>query len=140
MTPKWFTKDIAILIIRLAVGAVFITHGVSKLMHMGSTVGFFNSLGISAFWAYVVAIVETLGGLSVLVGVFIVPASVLLSVIMLVAIFGVKWKMGFSGGYEFDVTVLATLLGLIGLGAGKYSPGGSKHDAPTQSSPQNMAQ
>ena len=39
---------------------------------------------------------------------------------MIGAIWSVKWKMGFIGGYEFDLMFLAIGLGIAFGGPGKY--------------------
>ncbi|MBI5126580.1 MAG: DoxX family protein [Candidatus Taylorbacteria bacterium] len=113
----------AVLVLRLVVGLVFLVHGIQKLGGMDQTIGFFQAIGIpaAAFFAWVVALVETLGGIALIIGIGTHIASVLLAVVMLVAIFTVKLSKGFSGGYEFDLVLLASLIGFILNGAGKIS-------------------
>lgn len=113
----------AVLVLRLVVGLVFLVHGIQKLGGMDQTIGFFQAIGIPAavFFAWVVALVETLGGIALILGIGTHIASVLLAIVMLVAIFSVKLGKGFSGGYEFDLVLLASLIGFILNGAGKIS-------------------
>lgn len=115
--------DVGLTILRVVVGIVFLVHGIQKLNGIDMVTGFFTQVGIPAagFFAWVVALVETIGGAALILGVGTHIAAVLLSVVMLVAIFGVKRKMGFTGGYEFDLTLLAALVGFLFQGAGKYS-------------------
>lgn len=49
MTP---TSDYAALILRLASGALFLAHGLMKVMvfTIPGTVGYFESLGLPGFW------------------------------------------------------------------------------------------
>lgn len=121
MFQKIANRDLALLFIRIALGAVFIFHGAGKLMAMDQTVAFFGKLGFAPFLAYVVTIVELLGGILVLLGFFVEYVGVLLAIVMLVAIFKVKLSKGFIGGYELDFTLLLAALSLMFSGAGKYS-------------------
>lgn len=113
--------NFGLLFIRIAVGAVFIVHGVQKLQGMEGTIGFFGDLGISPFVAQLVAYAEVIGGGLVLLGLFTAIGAFILSVVMLGAIYYVKAAMGFSGGYEFDLTLLMSNLALMAAGAGKFS-------------------
>lgn len=108
-------------LLRVVLGIIFIAHGWAKVSGMEGTIGFFASLGLPAFAAYVVAYVEFLGGIAVLLGVFSRIAAYLLAVTMVVAIFLVKIKAGFLGGYELDLILLASALVVAWSGAGPYS-------------------
>ncbi len=106
------------------VGVVFLAHGLDKLQGMDGVIGFFGSLGLAPFFAYLVAGVEFLGGIALILGVFSRYAAYLLAVVMVVAIFLVKFKMGLLGGYELDLVLLAALLTIAGAGSGVYSISG----------------
>lgn len=99
-------------LLRVVIGAVFLAHGIQKLQNMEGVVGFFGSLGMSSFFAYLVAWIETLGGIAIILGFMTTIASYLLAIVMVGAIFTVKAKMGFLGGYELDLVLLAGLLAL----------------------------
>ena len=109
------------LLLRVVVGAVFIAHGWQKLQMIDGVIGFFGKLGFAPFFAYLVAWVEFVGGLAMLLGVFTRIAGYLLAAVMIVAIFSVKLKMGFLGGYELDLTLLVAALALAWSGPGKLS-------------------
>lgn len=113
-------KNWGILLIRLGLASVFLYHGINKLMDIQGTIGFFGGLGLPAFVAWLVAIVETVGGAAMLFGAFSFYAGILLSIVMLFAIILVKAKMGF-GAFEFDLMLLLSSLGIAFIGAGKYS-------------------
>ncbi len=68
--------------------------------------------------ALVVTAVEILGGLALVLGLGTRLAAALLAFEMLIAILTVRLKMGFVGGYEFELTLLAASLSLGLLGAG----------------------
>ena len=120
---KYSCKDWGLLVLRLALGGIFLAHGVQKLGNMEMVIGFFGMLGMPAFLAYFVAIVEAVAGLAMIIGLFTRFAGWLLAIIMLVAIFKVKLSKGFfgPGGYEYDVALLAMSLALSCVGPGALS-------------------
>lgn len=119
-----FTKDkvicqnTGIFLIRLGLGLVFIVHGWEKFGNVEMTMGFFSGLGLPAATAYLVAAVELLGGIAMILGVWTKWAGWLLAIVMAAAIILVKGKMGFSGGYEFDLLLLFAALGIAFAGPG----------------------
>lgn len=114
-------QDFGLFLIRLALALVFIIHGWGKFANMDATIGFFVQLGFPAAAAYLVAAVEFFGGFAMLLGIGTLYAGILLAVVMAVAILKVKLGMGFSGGYEFDITLLLTALGIAKTGPGCIS-------------------
>jgi len=113
--------DIAHLGLRLALGVIFIAHGVAKF-NPGFT-GFLSSIGIPAEMQIPIALAETVPGILLIVGVLSRLASSLLSIVMLGAIFHVKHAenlMG-QGGYEIDLILLAANLVIIVAGPGRVS-------------------
>lgn len=113
--------DVGLLLIRVGLAAVFIVHGWMKLSNMDATVGFFATLGLSAAIAWAVALIEFVGGLMMLVGAYTCVAGGLLAIVMIGAIATVKGQMGFVGGYEFDLMLLLSAVGVMMTGPGKYS-------------------
>lgn len=114
-------KDCGMFLLRLVVGIVFMVYGWNKIQGMEGTIGFFASLGLAPFFAYLVAWVEFLGGIALILGLYSRLVSYLLAIIVIVAILKVKWAMGFMGGYESDLVLLAALLAIAWTGAGRYS-------------------
>lgn len=111
---------LGLFIIRLVAGVIFMYHGISKLSNMEGTVAFFGSLGLGAFLAWAVALVETVGGLSLIIGYLSKFFATALAIIMIVAIFKVKISMGFAAT-EIDLMLLVTTLAVLFSGCGKYS-------------------
>ncbi|MGE7758702.1 DoxX family protein [Peribacillus sp. NPDC097895] len=99
--------------LRIILGLTFFIHGVSKFQGgIGNAAGFFDSLGIPGFMAYIVAAIELIGGLAVILGFGTRIVSVLFAVILVGAIFMAKLPAGFLGngqaaGYELDLALLA---------------------------------
>lgn len=120
MMNKFANKDLGLFIIRLSVAAVFIFAGVSKFMAVEQVAGFFGSIGLSPMFVYLVASVEVLGGVAMLLGLFVRYAGILLAIVMVSAIYLVKAQMGFAAA-ELDIVLLASSLGIAMLGAGGWS-------------------
>jgi putative oxidoreductase len=113
--------------IRFIVGVVFLVHGSQKLFMFGfsGVAGFFGQAGIPlpAVSAVVVTLVEFLGGIALIVGLFTRWAALLLAINMLVAVLAVHLKGGFflPRGYEYALTLLVTNIGLTLTGAGAFA-------------------
>lgn len=114
--------------LRVVVGVVFVGHGAQKLFVFGfaGTAGFMGSIGIPApmLAAVIVTLVEFLGGIALVLGLFTRWAALLLAIDMLVAIFVVHVSKGFftsPGGAEFPMTLLGANLTLVLAGAGPVS-------------------
>src|SRR6516165_2671744 len=126
--------------IRLVIGFGFMAHGWAKLSRGPS--GFAKLLTqigapLPEATAWVSTFVELLGGMAIFVGAFVQIVSVPLVVMMLVAMFTVHLKYGFSSintigltqngpqfgppGYEVNLLYIAALLSLILGGAGALS-------------------
>ena len=75
-------------IIRIFWGYLFFLAGLEKLLHMESTVAFFHEIGVplGAFSAYLVAILELVGGICFILGFFTRLSALALVVIMVMAL------------------------------------------------------
>jgi uncharacterized membrane protein YphA (DoxX/SURF4 family) len=107
------------LVLRVTLGSIFLIHGIQKLSNMEGTIGFFGMLGFSAFWAWVVALVEAIGGAAVIFGIGTRIAASLLAIIMLVVI--VHVKKGDFKKEELDIVLLGLSLGVGLIGCGSWS-------------------
>lgn len=114
--------NLSLLILRIAVGVIFILAGWGKLNGIDGTTGFFENIGVplAGFMAWVVALVEFLGGILVLIGYKIRIPSILLAIVMVVAILMVKMGGEFSN-MRIDIALLAITIALSLLGSGAYS-------------------
>lgn len=105
--------EAAATILRIVLGATFLIHGAAKFQGgIENTVSFFESLGLPGFSAYMVALVELVGGLAMLLGVGTRVVSILFAIVLAVAVVKVKLAGGFLGngqmaGYELDLALLA---------------------------------
>jgi putative oxidoreductase len=126
-----YNLDVALLVLRVALAAVLLYHGIPKLMNFNMFVGGFQSMGIPApaFSLAFATLAEVGGGLLLLFGVATDIAGILVVIDMLAAIALVHWKNGFDiskNGWEHPFTVLAIALALALAGPGGYSPGGKR--------------
>lgn len=114
--------DVAILLLRIGVGVIFVLAGWGKLTGIEGVQGFFGDIGIpaAALMAWVVALTEFIGGLMVLIGLYLRIPALLLAVVMVVAIFTVKLEQGFNA-MRIDLSLLLMSLALSILGSGKMS-------------------
>lgn len=116
-------QDLGLLILRLAVGVIFIAHGWAKFSGMEDTIAFFAQLGMPALFAYAVAAIELVAGIALVVGIYTDLAALLIAGIMVVALVYVKmvtFKLGLLGGYELDLILLAGALTIMFVGPGKH--------------------
>jgi len=124
-------QDWALVILRLGIGATFIMHGYPKLFPSGPAgfAGLLQNLGFPGpvFFAYVVSILEFVGGIAMVLGLFVRYIGVLMVTEMIVTSSRVKMPRGVSfifpkgTGWELDFLLLIIALALVLLGAGAIS-------------------
>ncbi|MFM1655220.1 DoxX family protein [Brevibacillus sp. B_LB10_24] len=111
-------EDIGLLLLRVVLGLVFLVHGWSKFQGgIDKTVGFFAMLGLPGILAYIVAVIELVGGLLMILGLGTRVIGALFALVMLGAIFTAKLSAGFLGGYELDLILLAASICLLLAGS-----------------------
>lgn len=119
--------DLALAVLRVAVGIVFVAHGGQKLFDFGlaGTVEMFASTGVplASITGPAVAFVEFLGGAALILGLFTRVAALAVGVVMVGAIFIVHLPNGFflPTGFEFAFMMLAAAMTLVLAGPGAYS-------------------
>jgi putative oxidoreductase len=117
-------QPLALLLMRVALGAIMIAHGAQKLFGgMSSFERVLSGAGVPWYMAYVVTAIEFGGGLLVLTGLLTRLSALLIFGEMCGAIAKVHWKNGLKGpaGYEFPLACAALAFALIFLGAGPIS-------------------
>lgn len=122
------TREIAFLIARILLGVILIAHGWDKFAITGleGVTDFFVSLGIPAagIAAPVAAVVELLGGILIILGVFTRIAAAFVAVDMLFAALFAHISSGIfvaNNGWELTGAIGAGALLLIAVGAGAWS-------------------
>lgn len=123
--------------LRLIVGYGFMQHGVAKLLKGPEAfAAILQTIGVPQphFMAWLTILTELFGGLAVLLGAFVTLASLPMTAVLLVAIFTVHLRYGFSSirliavtdagarfgpvGYETNLLYVACLACLVLGGAG----------------------
>lgn len=112
------------LIVRIVFGFMFFYHGVVKFQAgIGNIAGYFESLGLAGSLAYVIAILEVIGGLFLMFGFGTKIVGALFAIIMVGAIFTAKLPLGLFGdgtyaGYELEIIYL--VLGIYFVFADRF--------------------
>jgi putative oxidoreductase len=118
-------KPLALLLLRLALGIIFIFHGYPKLFtHTRETMQMFQHMGFPGYFAYIAGAIEFFGGLVLILGLFTRIAGILLAGEMAVAIWRVHLPQGpisMVKNYEFPMALAATAFTLACVGAGLLS-------------------
>jgi putative oxidoreductase len=116
-------RPLALLTLRIVLGIIFLFHGYPKLAHSGAGMqSAFVEHGLPAYFVYLAGIIETFGGLLLLIGLFARGAALLLGIEMCVAI----WKFHSHSyltvhEYEFPLSLAAACFVLATVGAGTIS-------------------
>ena len=117
-------KPVSLLLLRCALGMIFMTHGYPKLFtETPRFTKFFQSLGFAWYWVYIVGVLELFGGGMLIAGLATRPVALLLTGDMAVAL----WKFHLSKGiyavsfYEFPLAMAVATFALATVGAGVIS-------------------
>ncbi len=123
-------RDIGFLILRVGIGAMFISHGFPKMtggptkwLELGKAMSVFGITFAPTFWGFMAAFSELFGGLALIVGFLVRPFCVLLVITMLVAS-AMHLQAGLAAGLgeaSHAIEMGIVFLSLLFLGAGKYS-------------------
>src|SRR5689334_19460875 len=143
LSNKTLWRQWAPLPLRLIIGYGFMAHGWTKLSRGPAGFGrLLEQIGapLPEATAWVSTLIEIVGGLAILAGAFVAAVSIPLIVMMLVAMFTVHLRYGFSAintigltadgpqfgppGYEVNLLYIAGLVALILGGAGALSVDG----------------
>lgn len=117
-------QPLALLVVRLSLGAIMIAHGYHKVFGgLHNFTHMVGSMGLPVWLGYVAAFTELLGGLLIVAGFFTRVAAFALCVELVVAIWKVHLHNGLMGapdrpGYEFPLAVATLAFALIFFGAG----------------------
>ena len=114
-------QPLALLILRLVLGAIMIGHGYQKVFHgFGSVEHMLSHLGLASWLAYPLAATEFFGGILMVLGLLTRFVGFAMLIDMSVAIWKVHWKNGLlgDGGYQLPLAVAAIASALIFFGAG----------------------
>jgi putative oxidoreductase len=126
-TPSERQLGIGLLVLRLALGLVFIVHGGQKLfvLGMGGTTGMLSRMDVpgASIVGPLLAVVEPVAGVAIVLGLLTRLAGLAVAIDMLGAILLFHRHHGFfvAMGIEFPMMLCAGGLTLAALGAGPFS-------------------
>jgi len=131
MSDLFNSTDLALLILRVGTGVIFIPHGYPKMTggdddekggrdHLAKSIA---QLGLPFPYAFAVLVgaIEFFGGLLLIIGLQTQWASLALAFVMLVATGRVLVQRGFVGNADFPFSLLVATLALALLGGGTVS-------------------
>ena len=107
---------------RLAVGGVFLLHGIGKFERgIGATAHMLSGIGVpfATIFAVILITIETIGALCVLLGILTRAWAAVMAIEMVVAILAVKLPNGRN--IELEALLLAGAVTLVALGDGPLS-------------------
>ena len=122
-SPSTFQINFSLLILRLGIGVLMLTHGWPKLMRLlaGGEISFPDPLGMGATLSLVMAtLTEVLGSVLIMLGLATRFAAFSLAFTMAVAVFIVHADDPFSR-MELGLIYLLAYVVLLFTGSGKYS-------------------
>jgi putative oxidoreductase len=118
-------RPLALLLLRVALGVIFIYHGYPKLFgHTRQTMDAFAHMGFSPYFAYLAGVIEFFGGCLLIVGLFTRIAGLLIAGEMAVALVQVHKILEDPRAvhnYEFPLALATAAFALASLGPGMIS-------------------
>jgi len=122
------TAPLALLVLRVTTGLLFLFHGLVKLFVFtpAGTAGYFESIGLPGALGYLTMLVEIAGGVALVLGVKTrLVAAAFVPVLLGAAYFG-HGGAGFNwsnpnGGFEYPLMWAVVMAALAGLGDGAYA-------------------
>jgi putative oxidoreductase len=123
-SPSSRQLSLGLLVLRIAVGAVFIDHGYQKLFGMGfaGVTGAFSHMGVPmpGIMGPFVGLLEFFGGIALILGLLTRLFALGFAIDMLVAILLVKLASGFSH-FELEFLLCMSGVALLFMGGGEFS-------------------
>ena len=120
--------DYAAFLLRVTSGLFFLAHAAMKIFvfTLPGTAAFFESLGLPGFLAYLIILLEVVGGIALVIGFYGDLLAIPLAIDLVGAIFTVHGKNGFffsnpKGGWEYLAMWIVALIAVYLLGNGAFA-------------------
>jgi putative oxidoreductase len=121
-------QNFGLLVLRIGLGAMMILHGKDKLIggpqvwtELGGAMGKLNIHFWPAFWGFMCAVTETIGGLFCILGLWFRLVSALLVINFIVAALSQYTNIYHIAEVNHAVELASVFFGLMFIGAGTYS-------------------
>jgi putative oxidoreductase len=117
-------SDWILLIVRLILGITFIYYGWGKVKDFRQNGKDFEGMGFKPgmFWGTIVALVEFVGGIAIVLGIYVGYFGALMAINMII---GTIWKKTKTDkpftDWSYDLLLLGLALVMVGFGAGRFS-------------------
>lgn len=129
MCKRSTSTDLALLLLRIGVGTIFVAHAFMQLQigvgSLATLLGSSLGLPLPNLFAWLSVFIQLFGGIALILGVATPVAGVLLSLLAVLTIIMVKAKLGLiarSGvGAELEIALLVGTISATLQGAGWYS-------------------
>ena len=127
MLIRQSAADYGIALLRLALGSMFLAHGLMKVLvfTLPGTAAFFQSVGFPGFTAYIVAPAEVLAGIALLIGFRTRLVAAAMIPVLLGALsvhLGNGWVFSApKGGWEYPLYLVIAAIAQSLLGSGALS-------------------
>jgi putative oxidoreductase len=112
-----YSPSFGLLLLRLALGLLFFTHGLMKVQALSMVQAEFIHFGFFPWVAYFISWLEVIGGLALILGIATRYFAFLFGIEMLVA----TLLVGFARGLGFEFVLFLSSFALMFLGSGRYS-------------------
>lgn len=113
----FYNPAFGLLLIRVAVGVIFLTHGWMKVSNMPGTVAMLGQFGFAPLVVYFISWLEVIGGIALILGLATRLFGFLFGIEMLVAVL----LIGFGRGFGIEFVLALVSFGIALTGSGKYS-------------------
>jgi putative oxidoreductase len=118
-------KPLGLLLLRAALGVIFIYHGYPKLFgHTRDAMQTFTHMGLPGYFVYIAGVIEFFGGCMLVAGLFTRIAGLLLAIEMAVGLWRVHHIISDPmavGNYELPLVLAVSTFALATVGAGLIS-------------------
>jgi putative oxidoreductase len=122
-------KDFGVSLIRVGLGITFISvHGLPKITggpeqwaRTGKAMGNIGITFYPEFWGFMAGITELIGGLLLVLGLFVRPASAFIAFVLVMAVTQHFVRLDPWNRVIYPVEMLSAFIAFIFIGAGKYS-------------------
>ena len=121
------SADFAAFALRVSTGILFVAHGLMKVLvfTVPGTVGYFESLGLPGFLAYLTILAELAGGAALILGI----GTRIVSLALIPVLLGAPWAhsghgwsfSGEGGGWEYPLFWTVAQVAVVLLGSGAYA-------------------
>ncbi len=118
----------AALVLRVALGVMFLAHGLLKLVVFtpAGTAGFFESIGLPGILGHLTLWAEIIGGILLIVGIGSRWVAAALIPVLIGSIAFAHWDAGWlfsneGGGWEYPAFLIAASVAQVLLGDGAYA-------------------